>query len=207
MRHKRPVPISIHAPLAGSDNFDEINTLANGDFNPRSPRGERLNHIVCDCNIVYISIHAPLAGSDLASCYVSDSVLLFQSTLPSRGATDGVCSLCLTHVWRFQSTLPSRGATGMMGFPQSVQGDFNPRSPRGERQPMGRCWQNRRRFQSTLPSRGATRTRWRWIPMIYRFQSTLPSRGATIGPIINAGFITISIHAPLAGSDWGSHKV
>ena len=133
VRHKRPVPISIHAPLAGSDNFDEINTLANGDFNPRSPRGERLNHIVCDCNIVYISIHAPLAGSDLASCYVSDSVLLFQSTLPSRGATARIPGDA-DGGRRFQSTLPSRGATvqggagGVVGF----------------------------EFQSTLPSRGAT---------------------------------------------------
>ena len=56
--------ISIHAPLAGSD----------------SPEGLRR------CGIK-ISIHAPHAGSDAMVSSQLTSVILFQSTLPMRGAT------------------------------------------------------------------------------------------------------------------------
>ena len=56
--------ISIHTPHAGSD--DEFN-------NP--------SFFVC------ISIHTPHAGSDLRSWYPVSFVILFQSTLPMRGAT------------------------------------------------------------------------------------------------------------------------
>ena len=57
-------PISIHAPLAGSD----------GDG----------QYLILDW---LISIHAPLAGSDLE--YILDTFYypVFLSTLPSRGAT------------------------------------------------------------------------------------------------------------------------
>ena len=56
--------ISIHAPRAGSDNNTPTNTTKTGDFNPRSPCGERLKL------------------SQLLLCWY-----LFQSTLPVRGAT------------------------------------------------------------------------------------------------------------------------
>ena len=58
-------------------------------------------------------------------------------------------------------------------------------------------------FQSTLPLRGATlmqsskRAHW-------TFQSTLPLRGATINGSHHGAVPKISIHAPLAGSDWQS---
>ena len=57
------------------------------DFNPRSPRGERRDGVI------------PLAVG-----------LIFQSTLPSRGATTGEDVYFDIQV-TFQSTLPSRGAT------------------------------------------------------------------------------------------------
>ena len=59
--------------------------------------------------------------------------LRFQSTLPARGATAACrCKFCKT--CKFQSTLPARGATGAgQGRPVHYAGDFNPRSPRGER--------------------------------------------------------------------------
>ena len=78
------------------------------NFNPRSPHGER------------------------RGCSTTKSRgLLFQSTLPARGATrrQGV-----TVVWTlFQSTLPARGATrsGASSSPHAIY--FNPRSPHGER--------------------------------------------------------------------------
>ena len=81
------ISISIHAPLTGSDKTD-----AGGNFHAFS-----------------ISIHAPLTGSDHIWCgnYGRDNI--FQSTLPSQGATPTV-SVVKT-IQGFQSTLPSQGAT------------------------------------------------------------------------------------------------
>ena len=81
-----------------------------------------------------ISIHAPLAGSDGITVFLWCDFGVFQSTLPSRGATvPGSCQ--------------SPGSR-----------DFNPRSPRGERPRNSPAWLTTTRFQSTLPSRGATKS-------------------------------------------------
>ena len=55
-------------------------------------------------------------------------------------------------------------------------------------------------FQSTLPSRGATSYGVRRGNK-FVFQSTLPSRGATVSLSSARWPVSISIHAPLAGSD------
>ncbi len=124
-------------------------------FNPRSPCGERLGSVKTTRRILTISIHAPLAGSDAVEVRVgaglgisihaplagSDllprrswlSVLLFQSTLPLRGATCRIKNtfLCL----RISIHAPLAGS-------DTVQGDSATPD---------------RAFQSTLPLRGATR--------------------------------------------------
>ena len=56
--------ISIHAPRTGSDRRRRRKSSMRGDFNPRSPHGER---------------HCEYLTKDLE--------MLFQSTLPARGAT------------------------------------------------------------------------------------------------------------------------
>ena len=124
-------PISIHAPLAGSDLPPGRHTSCPGNFNPRSPCGERrparnrtwttsyfnprspcgerhywVTHYV---NGLPISIHAPLAGSDHARPVDAPFQPVFQSTLPLRGAT--VVAAELGTCYQFQSTLPLRGAT------------------------------------------------------------------------------------------------
>ena len=43
-----------------------------------------------------------------------------------------------------------------------------------------------------------------WILCRVRFQSTLPSRGATVEIKVNVYDEMISIHAPLAGSDYNT---
>ena len=58
------IPISIHAPLAGSD---AVSVVAN--------------------RYAEISIHAPLAGSDCINLSFHNRNRIFQSTLPSQGAT------------------------------------------------------------------------------------------------------------------------
>ena len=167
------------------------------NFNPRSPHRER-----------------PLIKSRTP---YSD---LFQSTLPSQGATFN--SAILKAKRTFQSTLPSQGAT----FPHLVNlfanVDFNPRSPHRERHrsyiytleksnfnprsphrerlvPLtmaGAAYQ----FQSTLPSQGATKHVSDFNAEL-QFQSTLPSQGATNVPNGAELIKKISIHAPLTGSD------
>ena len=125
--------ISIHAPLAGSDEllyhckqYREIflstlpsrgatigiimNFVKGENFYPRSPRGERLFRFKPPLQTCIISIHAPLAGSDCIKIKDKGDGEIFLSTLPSRGATREVRKMKVT-VIGFLSTLPSRGAT------------------------------------------------------------------------------------------------
>ena len=103
--------ISIHAPRTGSDGLNLVPLTVFTDFNPRSPHGERPS----------------------IPCQFEQHFLIFQSTLPARGATlelpQGVASYIV-----FQSTLPARGATN-----------------------LERKCADGTQFQSTLPARGATR--------------------------------------------------
>ena len=132
MVQNRHGAISIHAPREGCD--VQIGRRAQDDakhFNPRTPRGVRLENSPLYQNRVYFNPRTP-RGVRLQpgyECKVSDE---FQSTHPARGATvlDGV---------------RGRGAP-----------DFNPRTPRGVR-PSNRPNQTySERFQSTHPARGAT---------------------------------------------------
>ena len=125
--------------------------------------------------------------------------LLFQSTLPARGATawtqncrwpanfnprslhgerrrrtrpEGFCPRISIHA-------PCTGSDVRAGvLAQSVR-DFNPRSLHGERHLYlsKRDWL--KTFQSTLPARGATNPSALFGYEIEAFQSTLPARGAT----------------------------
>ena len=109
-----------------------------GNFNPRSPHGER-----------QLQRRAEIAD-----------VVVFQPTLPARGATIEYFALYLphkisTHAPRtgsdtayarqeleemiFQPTLPARGATAAQCPSKSFLCYFNPRSPHGER-PYRRGW-------------------------------------------------------------------
>ena len=60
--------ISIHAPREGGDEKLHTITIGRKHFNPRPPRGGRLNgydHIILTEDI---SIHAPREGGDVARC-------------------------------------------------------------------------------------------------------------------------------------------
>ncbi len=173
------VIISIHAPLAGSDgaevtpswrkssNFNPRSPCGERhagippsatrqrNFNPRSPCGERPHLSALASGILSISIHAPLAGSDAVSVLERPSWLIFQSTLPLRGAT--------MSAWLYNVVRDISIHAPLAGSDQS---------------PSTIKWIPSI-FQSTLPLRGATpMPRPRWI-MPTVFQSTLPLRGAT----------------------------
>ena len=101
--------ISTHAPLAGSDSLTGWASRSGYNFNPRSPRGERRDLSLDAEVLAYFNPRSP-RGERL--------------DMLTRGASRDV----------FQSTLPSRGATSRRKSKGIWYQNFNPRSPRGERQ-------------------------------------------------------------------------
>ena len=148
-----------------------------GNFNPRSPCGERPPTTTQSVQLPVISIHAPRVGSDDVDFYCSEKRII--SIHAPRVGSDGnrqgsnirLCyfnprSPCgerrrsrqlvrLTLI--FQSTLPVWGATYQRITIRTTKKDFNPRSPCGERRIEGaKAYQIEPKFQSTLPVWGAT---------------------------------------------------
>ena len=86
--------ISIHAPRVGSDRYKTCVSRVPGNFNPRSPCGERprrlCRHITNRC----ISIHAPRVGSDSArTCFSRPFCISIHA--PRVGSDDGGGLGCL----------------------------------------------------------------------------------------------------------------
>ncbi len=126
------VSISIHTPLAGSD--------------------DALPQLV-DC--LQISIHTPLAGSDMPLFFLPLVVSYFNPHSPC-GERRSSGSLGFGYRSKFQSTLPLRGATARRTRWCSRNRNFNPHSPCGERPALTVPRWCFSKFQSTLPLRGAT---------------------------------------------------
>ena len=173
-------------------------TTSTDNFNPRSPRGERLHPYGSTQQNCAISIHAPREGSDheiwwcrrtahdfnprsprgerRVSGLLYNITLEFQSTLPARGATAG--RTCFDRAPLFQSTLPARGATCNCHVVTSGSIRFQSTLPARGATSAGDSVHLLPRFQSTLPARGATPQK-NACPISSIFQSTLPARGAT----------------------------
>ena len=123
--------ISIHTPLAGSDERQSNAWLSPRDFNPHSPCGERRSGPADAALRPPISIHTPLAGSDEVAVTVSMLKNLFQSTLPLRGAT----AFQILHSSPLDNFNPHSPCGERRRPPASGRRlkDFNPHSPCGER--------------------------------------------------------------------------
>ena len=80
-------------------------------FNPRSPHRERLSEPIIKISSKPISIHAPLTGSDTPAPIAFWTSLIFQSTLPSQGATSTACFILI--VPRISIHAPLTGSDGM----------------------------------------------------------------------------------------------
>ena len=167
--------ISIHAPRTGSDPRFFGGGGGGGDFNPRSPHGERP------------------ARSALRSCCSA-----FQPTLPARGATYAVPST-ITPARNFNPRSP-HGERPRRFFRHFRVLDFNPRSPHGERHGRGGKAPHGRDFNPRSPH-GERRKPVDQEFLNLLFQSTLPARGATRKVCDLPKKISISIHAPRTGSD------
>ena len=146
------------------------------DFNPRPPRGGRLQSIKVRNSAIFISIHAPREGGDNEDFHDLPAFPLFQSTPPARGATSSNAFLIL--FYSDFNPRPPRGGRLRAGVSHAAGRDFNPRPPRGGRQPFRVYRIVPGIFQSTPPARGATK----WFDHDRRVQF-------------------ISIHAPREGGD------
>ena len=184
-----------------------------GDFNPRSPHGERQKHPIRFVNSTDISTHAPRTGSDMArGCLTTTNSTSFQPTLPARGATARNHAPC--EAGEFQPTLPARGATSSCTSRKSRRTHFNPRSPHGERQGETRRKPRPARISTHAPrtgSDGAGDSRRSSSPSNFNprsphgerhststrrrarksFQPTLPARGATASGYLPSNMMAI----------------
>ena len=171
-----------------------------GNFNPRSPRGERQSVLDALLHGFSISTHAPLAGSDLATSISTIYWSVFQPTLPSRGATLSASPsndpllhfnprsprgerrfqcISLFHFSVISTHAPLAGSDEpKVGLPAYSVEDFNPRSPRGER----------RRGDDTSA-------------VLTIISTHAPLAGSDSENSSTHFFLQISTHAPLAGSD------
>ena len=189
--------ISIHAPLAGSDIYRVIIVLAPHDFNPRSPCGERHRSYVKLDSSTNFNPRSPcgerLCQRQFKVCNINFNPrspcgerpfqngtgvfrVLFQSTLPLRGATGSHNSL---HSVSYISIhAPLAGSDDPHGDSLSGVQDFNPRSPCGERQSSSLSFSNLANFNPRSPC--GERLLTSLSPNSRSgFQSTLPLRGAT----------------------------
>ena len=143
-----------------------------GDFNPRSPGGERptsmsvmLSGSIFQSTLpgwgatgdgnqptvaTAISIHAPRVGSDAGHPVPARLDGRISIHAPRMGS-DNEQEVAKTEAETFQSTLPGWGATRIGGFDGSVF-----------------------KFQSTLPGWGATPPPWQWSPPQSNFNPRSP---------------------------------
>ncbi len=132
-------------------------SLRRAYFNPRSPHGERPSSRPATANSRHFNPRSP-HGERRGSRGTQRPRVPISTHAPRTGS-DISRALAIAAV-QFQPTLPARGATAAV-FPA-------PASPS--------------RFQPTLPARGATGAM-RAISPECTFQPTLPARGATCKPV------------------------
>ena len=198
LRYVDHFPISIHAPLTGSDDPCPPHTFAQRHFNPRSPYGERRNPPIPALWLPQFQSTLPLRGATIEG--VNDDLPdLISIHAPLTGSDALALILVLNPVISIHA--PLTGSDHPYGKYCPPYRYFNPRSPYGERPGASSSREGASRFQSTLPLRGATCTSRSRSVASQQFQSTLPLRGATGAGGKRPYVEKISIHAPLTGSD------
>ena len=189
-------------------------------FNPRSPHGERLSWAVMIIDCGNFNPRSPHGERQRFGSFPS-CLMVFQSTLPARGATFllRICVICIS----FQSTLPARGATHGTGLQPNRdwisihaprtgsdisveregrrENNFNPRSPHGERQHDEPRQVHRAHHFNPRSPHGERR--WDDINKAYSAYISIhaPRTGSDRYAIEDILRLQISIHAPRTGSD------
>ena len=167
--------ISIHAPRGGSDMRMPRKRISAGNFNPRSPWGERRRTYSGVSRRKQFQSTLPVGGATLVSMYSVGPKMI--SIHAPRGGSD------MFTVDKFLGVnisihAPRGGSDSPRYIGCTFRQNFNPRSPWGER-PVG----------AVPGTRSAG------------FQSTLPVGGATLHSMNRYYATAISIHAPRGGSD------
>ena len=169
-----------------------------------------------------ISTHAPRAGSDVPRWFIRGDGMVFQPTLPVRGATltgrrynpynydfnpRSPCGERLlqeaieTFSCEISTHAPRAGSDPFFDYIRILSYYFNPRSPCGERRPsfslVVSCW----KISTHAPRAGSDPSEAHDVSWSAIFQPTLPVRGATGIRYWQVGDPSISTHAPRAGSD------
>ena len=167
--------ISIHAPREGGDGTEPEGFYDTPDFNPRPPRGGRLDRE---------GVSGPPAE--------------FQSTPPARGATEERNRMCGTMSISIHAPREGGDRTGR---PEARhQHYFNPRPPRGGRRRVSRLFDKLRYF-NPRPPRGGRLCFCAGVPVILDFNPRPPRGGRRPRDFRQRKDPQISIHAPREGGD------
>ena len=190
--------ISIHAPRTGSDPRRRGTRNQRRYFNPRSPHGERrftARRWTCR---QYFNPRSP-HGERLRSAFTVASLVIFQSTLPARGATRKY-HRCRPSV-AISIHAPRTGSDTAQHPDSPRGGHFNPRSPHGERHGLGAKDAALRLISIHAPRTGSDSVQLGGQLPRRHFNPRSPhgERPTVITPA--AGDCRISIHAPRTGSD------
>ena len=172
--------ISIHAPRTGSDPSHSGKAPCALDFNPRSPHGERRRVPRRFRRAAHFNPRSP-HGERPCRCQSRFTLLLFQSTLPARGATH----------WAARA-----GCT---------PDDFNPRSPHGERPPGVRGSRETVPISIHAPRTGSDRERPKTATK-KEISIHAPRTGSDLMAFDIETTRLISIHAPRTGSDASARR-
>ena len=169
--------ISIHAPRTGSDRSAGLPAPVRDHFNPRSPHGERL------------------LGHGVAASVLGD----FNPRSP-HGERPCSNQRILCNVI-FQSTLPARGATARYFIVRRRESDFNPRSPHGERREVVLRSVVLLGISIHAPRTGSDQENTPWEDEGRYFNPRSPHGERRRRIVRHARQFRISIHAPRTGSD------
>ena len=182
------------------DSASTINKWAH--FNPRSPHGERPQRPCVPESPHHFNPRSP-HGERHHPMKVLSCGPKFQSTLPARGATRSTCDTCVAIAISIHA--PRTGSDRRADPYIICTIHFNPRSPHGERLSARNYASCKAGFQSTLPARGATE----YDAMTDEQRSIsihAPRTGSDDGLGGCLRFAKISIHAPRTGSDVAGTK-
>ena len=189
--------ISIHAPLAGCDTDRRTKTCKSSYFNLRTLRGVRPGLPCNSCTPEYFNPRTP-RGVRLAHLRTGLSPQVFQSTHPSRGATEPHEEAVDRSLISIHAPLAGCDRRGLYLLRPDVISIHAPLA--GCDNVFYRVFRDGM-ISIHAPLAGCDEDVFAVKPHKILFQSTHPSRGATLEGICRADFFRISIHAPLAGCD------
>ena len=192
-------------PTWGATIDATVGSVPPPSFNPRAPRGARLNGFIHLSLRSRVSIHAPHVGRDKLHYALDNCGDGFNPRAP-RGARPTSSTVPPIRS-QFQSTRPTWGATRYRGCSPAMAGCFNPRAPRGARRTRGIGPSPIFAVSIHAPHVGRDASNSRINIGGGQFQSTRPTWGATKDLRIGAGRHDVSIHAPHVGRDSASVRI